>query len=298
MWRRGAEQKRQLGRPVGADGVDLISEFDWHRPFSVHQRRAGHDSPAASRRAIATVPITSELVFMRDPRRGPRSLSKWTPMADHQLQLDPRSEEAGRTRLVGPARSCEPPFLPHPRSHPQVRPRLAAADQAVQEEILEGPAAAGDHRRDAIHRRTLALADLGSAGIAVLIGVPILGDDALNPIALLALPLVLVVGKLTGLYDRDEHLIRKTTLDEVPALFWVATLYALLIWLGGNLIVDGSSAASRRSGFGLSCSHAWSRRAPSPGARPGLCRARSVASSWATLTPRIGSRAGSTRCRA
>ena len=50
---------------------------------------------------------------------------------------------------------------------------------------------------------------------------------------------MLVVGKLTGLYDRDEHLIRKTTLDEVPALFWVATLYALLIWLGGDLIVDG-----------------------------------------------------------
>ena len=94
-------------------------------------------------------------------------------------------------------------------------------------------------RRDAIYRRTLALADVASAGIAVLIGVPLLGADALNPVALLALPLVLVVGKVTGLYDRDEHLIRKTTLDEVPALFWVATLYALLIWLGGELIVDG-----------------------------------------------------------
>ena len=73
----------------------------------------------------------------------------------------------------------------------------------------------------------------------MLIGVPILGNDGLNPIALLALPLVLVVGKLTGLYDRDEHLIRKTTLDEVPTLFWVATLYALLIFLAGDLIVDG-----------------------------------------------------------
>ena len=53
-------------------------------------------------------------------------------------------------------------------------------------------------------------------------------------------PLVLVVGKVTGLYDRDEHLIRKATLDEVPTLFWVATLYALLIWLAGNLIVQGN----------------------------------------------------------
>ena len=95
------------------------------------------------------------------------------------------------------------------------------------------------YRRDAIYRRALALADVASAAIAVLIGVPILGNDALNPVALLALPLVLVVGKITGLYDRDEHLIKKTTLDEVPALFWVATLYALLIWLAGELIVDG-----------------------------------------------------------
>ena len=25
-----------------------------------------------------------------------------------------------------------------------------------------------------------------------------------------------------GLYDRDEHVLHKTTLDEVPTLFWVA----------------------------------------------------------------------------
>ena len=106
-------------------------------------------------------------------------------------------------------------------------------------EIPEGRLRGSICRRDAIYRRTLAFADLASAAIAVLIGVPILGNDGLNPIALLALPLVLVVGKLTGLYDRDEHLIRKTTLDEVPTLFWVATLYALLIFLAGDLIVDG-----------------------------------------------------------
>ena len=109
---------------------------------------------------------------------------------------------------------------------------------------------------------------------------------------------MLVVGKLTGLYDRDEHLIRKTTLDEVPALFWVATLYALLIWLGGNLIVDGEFSREQAVGVWallLACmvtTRALARRAA------GALSARSVASSWATLTPRIGSRAGSTRCRA
>lgn len=156
-------------------------------------------------------------------------------MDEQELQLDPHIEEADKhapTELDDPARSI--PSLPHLRTR-----RFAPRDQATQEEIPEGRLRDATYRRDAIYRRTLALADVASAAIAVLLGVSILGDDALNPVALLALPLVLVVGKVTGLYDRDEHLIRKTTLDEVPALFWVATLYTLLIWLGGELIVNG-----------------------------------------------------------
>ncbi|MGZ4316805.1 MAG: sugar transferase, partial [Gaiellaceae bacterium] len=156
-------------------------------------------------------------------------------MAEQEIQLDPRIAEAdirAPTELDDPARSF--PSLPHLRTR-----RFAPRDQRTQDEIPEGRLRDATYRRDAIYRRALALADVASAAIAVLIGVPILGNDALNPLALLALPLVLVVGKITGLYDRDEHLIKKTTLDEVPALFWVATLYALLIWLAGDLIVDG-----------------------------------------------------------
>jgi exopolysaccharide biosynthesis polyprenyl glycosylphosphotransferase len=99
-----------------------------------------------------------------------------------------------------------------------------------------------NYRRDAIFRRSLAAADVTAAAIAVPIGVQLLGHEAPNPVVLLALPLVILVSKVTGLYERDEHVVRKTTLDEVPALFWVATLYAFLIWLGGDLIVS--------SGFG------------------------------------------------
>jgi exopolysaccharide biosynthesis polyprenyl glycosylphosphotransferase len=47
------------------------------------------------------------------------------------------------------------------------------------------------------------------------------------------------VGKAAKLYERDEHLLAKTTLDEAPALFHVATLYALLVWLGDGLLVEG-----------------------------------------------------------
>ena len=153
-------------------------------------------------------------------------------MTEPELQLDPRLDGAdirAPLELDDPAR-----LLPVAPADPQVR-----AARPRSGEIPEGRLRGAIYRRDAIYRRALALADLASAAIAVLIGVPILGNDGLNPIALLALPLVLVVGKLTGLYDRDEHLIRKTTLDEVPTLFWVATLYALLIFLAGDLIVDG-----------------------------------------------------------
>jgi exopolysaccharide biosynthesis polyprenyl glycosylphosphotransferase len=55
-----------------------------------------------------------------------------------------------------------------------------------------------------------------------------------------AVPILLVGAKLTGLYDRDETLLRKTTLDEAPRLFQLATLCALVAWLTGGLLVRGA----------------------------------------------------------
>ena len=106
-------------------------------------------------------------------------------------------------------------------------------------EIPEGGANEATFRRDAVYRRALALADVVSAGLAILVGVLWLGHDALSWGALIATPIVVVVGKIAGLYDRDEHLIKKGTLDEAPELFWVATLYTLIIFLAGPNIVDG-----------------------------------------------------------
>ena len=105
-------------------------------------------------------------------------------------------------------------------------------------------------------------------------------------------------GKVAGLYDRDEHLVRRTTLDEVPTLFWAATLYAFLIWLGGNLIVVGEFGRDQAIGvWALFFLSMVSIRAL---ARylAGTCRARCNA--WCSATPRppTGSPAGSTRHRA
>ena len=97
----------------------------------------------------------------------------------------------------------------------------------------------GRHRRDTHYRRALGLADVLSAVIAVTVGIQLIEDNHLRAGAILALPLVVLVSKVAGLYDRDELLVNKTTLDEAPTLFQAATLYTLLIWLFDSVMVDG-----------------------------------------------------------
>jgi exopolysaccharide biosynthesis polyprenyl glycosylphosphotransferase len=93
--------------------------------------------------------------------------------------------------------------------------------------------------RDSTSRRLLALADMSAALIALTFSAIVLGDDSLT-LGTLAVPFLFVgVAKALGLYDRDEHLLHKTTLDEVPSLFGIATLVALLLWLSDGLLIDG-----------------------------------------------------------
>jgi exopolysaccharide biosynthesis polyprenyl glycosylphosphotransferase len=58
-------------------------------------------------------------------------------------------------------------------------------------------------------------------------------------------PVLIGGAKLTGLYDRDESLLHKTTLDEAPKLFQLATLCALGVWLLDGHIVIGQHSLSR-----------------------------------------------------
>ena len=98
--------------------------------------------------------------------------------------------------------------------------------------ILETRGPAASMLRDALFRRALlagdVLAVVGAFGLAIgLSG----GRLHLARVCLAGLPLVVLGAKVFGLYDRDEAVIRKTTLDEVPKLFQVATLCALVAWL-------------------------------------------------------------------
>jgi exopolysaccharide biosynthesis polyprenyl glycosylphosphotransferase len=95
-------------------------------------------------------------------------------------------------------------------------------------------------RRDALFRRSLLIADLLSVVGAFVLTIQLSNRSvALTWFGLAALPIVVVSAKLLGLYDRDEALIRKTTLDEAPKLFELATLVALVAWLAGGLFVSG-----------------------------------------------------------
>ena len=105
--------------------------------------------------------------------------------------------------------------------------------------LFEAKSPPGLVRREVIYRCGLALADLTAACLALAMSIAVIGDDAVGSSALLAVPMVVLLGQIVGLYDRDDHLMRKGTLDEAPAVFQLATLYALVVWMLDSVFVDG-----------------------------------------------------------
>jgi exopolysaccharide biosynthesis polyprenyl glycosylphosphotransferase len=96
-------------------------------------------------------------------------------------------------------------------------------------------------RRDALFRRLLLLADSLAVVVAYVAATTLSPTTAtLTWSALAGVPALLLSAKVTGLYDRDETLLHKTTLDEAPKLFQLATLATLITWLAGGAIVTGA----------------------------------------------------------
>jgi exopolysaccharide biosynthesis polyprenyl glycosylphosphotransferase len=98
-------------------------------------------------------------------------------------------------------------------------------------------------RRDALFRRFLLGADVIAILGALVLTVALSSRRVplhLTWESLAGVPLLLVGAKILGLYDRDETLLRKTTLDEAPKLFQLATLSTLVALLAGRLVVAGT----------------------------------------------------------
>ena len=102
---------------------------------------------------------------------------------------------------------------------------------------LRGPA--DGLRRDAVFRRMLLAADVLAIVVAFQLVVVLSSRPLqLSWVSLAGIPILVLGAKIFGLYDRDATLVRKTTLDEAPKLFHVATLCALVGWLAGGLVVN------------------------------------------------------------
>jgi exopolysaccharide biosynthesis polyprenyl glycosylphosphotransferase len=117
---------------------------------------------------------------------------------------------------------------------------LGIRRRQTSQQITEARGPAASLRRDALFRRMLLVADvIAIAGTFLVVTQLSPRPLQLTWLSIVGLPLLLIGAKLFGLYDRDETLLRKTTLDEVPKLFHLATLCALTAWLGSELIVRG-----------------------------------------------------------
>jgi exopolysaccharide biosynthesis polyprenyl glycosylphosphotransferase len=102
-----------------------------------------------------------------------------------------------------------------------------------------GGTAAAALRRDAIFRRSLVAADAAAAALALVMAWVAGGASGLVLTSVLAPPVVVLLAKLIGLYDRDELIFHKATLDEAPSLFYLATFNALVGWFLHGVLLRG-----------------------------------------------------------
>ena len=93
-------------------------------------------------------------------------------------------------------------------------------------------------RRERAFRRALICADLFAGLLVVGLASRVFGANSPGWAALAILPLVVIINATSGLYNRDELLLRKSTLDEAPAVFQAATLTTVVAYLLDSALLD------------------------------------------------------------
>ncbi len=167
---------------------------------------------------------------------GPASSEQHRPPARSTAPRSAWGRQRLRTIAAGPGPVIE-------------RRQRARDDGAVPASYPQSPSPPRLLRREQIYRRSLLVADLVAGFVALELSLTVLGEDTLSFfVALLGLPLLVVLSKLHGLYDRDDLLIRKTTIEEVPRLFQHAVLATLAVvifdgQLGIGDVGDGQALA-------------------------------------------------------
>jgi exopolysaccharide biosynthesis polyprenyl glycosylphosphotransferase len=105
-------------------------------------------------------------------------------------------------------------------------------------DIREGERTATALRRDTRMRRALGVSDVAATCLALAVASTI-ADGSVTPALFVASLFIVPFCKLARLYERDEHVIRKSTLEQAPALVQTATLYSLIAWLASDLFAPG-----------------------------------------------------------
>ncbi|MGI8802366.1 MAG: exopolysaccharide biosynthesis polyprenyl glycosylphosphotransferase [Solirubrobacteraceae bacterium] len=85
-------------------------------------------------------------------------------------------------------------------------------------------------RRERNYRYALGIADMAAVAVSVPLVIEAIGDDRFRWQYLLLLPLVVLIAKILGLYDHDELVVRKSTIDELPRLINLASTFTLIVW--------------------------------------------------------------------
>jgi exopolysaccharide biosynthesis polyprenyl glycosylphosphotransferase len=97
--------------------------------------------------------------------------------------------------------------------------------------VAEGAVPEETQVREGLYRRTLGAADALVALVVVGIVVPLVAAQVSWVAIALAPPLLVVLAKIGGLYDRDELVLNKSTLDEAPGLLQLAAMFTFIGWL-------------------------------------------------------------------
>src|SRR4051794_37947779 len=117
----------------------------------------------------------------------------------------------------------------------RILPRTGAPEQ-LPPAIHDGPVWGELAHRGRVYRRGLAIADMIAAAATLLLAITVTGSSP-RWMLFLVLPAIVFGGKVLGLYDRDELVVRKTTLDDAPRLFQLSMMTVLVVWLADSFML-------------------------------------------------------------
>jgi hypothetical protein len=140
----------------------------------------------------------------------------------------------------------------HQRRFAPARPRPAALPPRVAPTAtMDAGASAALISREAIHRRLLGAADIMAATFALLLALTQYHTHNVAPAVVAGVLLVVLLFKMSGLYDRDDLRLVHTTLDEAPLLLQLTGLFALGVAVLQSVALTSSLHAEQIAGLWL-----------------------------------------------